>query len=83
MRAVVRVDRPLVEKVVAPASVSAPVEQGARLGSVRVTQGGRVVASVPLVAARSVEEPSLARKVGWYAGRALDEAGDMLAGIFG
>ena len=83
MRAVVRVDRPLVEKVVAPASVSAPVEEGARLGAVRVRQGGRVVASVPLVAARSVEEPSLARKVGWYAGRALDEAGDMLAGIFG
>lgn len=83
MRAVVRVDRPLVEKVVAPASVSAPVTEGARLGSVRVTQGGRVLASVPLVAARSVEELSFGRKVGWYAGRALDEAGGMLTGIFG
>ena len=81
--AVVRLDRPLVETVVAPGLVSGPVEAGARLGEVRVAQRGKVVATVPLVAARPVEEPGFGHKLSWYAGRTLDEAGDLLEGVFG
>jgi D-alanyl-D-alanine carboxypeptidase (penicillin-binding protein 5/6) len=65
----VRVDRRLVERVVAPASVSLPVERGAQLGEVRVYSGDRYLGSSPLVAARTVEKPGLPSRVGWYAGR--------------
>jgi len=81
--AVVRVDKPLVETVVAPALVSGPVEAGASLGEVRVAQRGRVVARAPLVAARSVEEPGFGHKLSWYSGRTLDEASDLLERVFG
>lgn len=81
--AVVRVDQPLVETVVAPALVSGPVEAGASLGEVRVSQRGRVVARAPLVAARPVEEPGFGHKLSWYSGRTLDEASDLLERVFG
>ena len=83
VRAVVRLDQALVETVVAPGLVSGPVEAGASLGEVRVLQRGRLVARVPLVAARAVEEPGFAHKLSWYSGRTLDEAGDLLEGVFG
>ncbi|HEY7195676.1 MAG TPA: D-alanyl-D-alanine carboxypeptidase family protein [Gaiellaceae bacterium] len=79
--ALVRVDEPVVERVVAPRSVKAPVARGDRLGEVRVLQRGKVVAEAPLVAGRDVAAPSFAHRVAWYAGRALDEAGDMLGSI--
>jgi D-alanyl-D-alanine carboxypeptidase (penicillin-binding protein 5/6) len=81
--AVVRVDQPLVETVVAPALVSGPVEAGASLGEVRVSQRGRVVARAPLVAARAVDEPGFGHKLSWYSGRTLDEASDLLERVFG
>jgi serine-type D-Ala-D-Ala carboxypeptidase (penicillin-binding protein 5/6) len=83
MRAVVRVDQPLVETVVAPALVAGPVEAGASLGEVRVEQKGRIIARVPLVAAREVEEPGFGHKLSWYSGRTLDEASDLLETVFG
>ncbi len=67
----VRVDRPLVERVVAPTVVSLPVRKGERLGAVRVYAGSRLVASRPLVAARSIEEPGFVGRSEWYAGRAV------------
>ncbi len=51
--------RPLVERVVAPRGVELPVRKGEKLGEVRVYDRGRVIARSPLVAARSVEEPSM------------------------
>ncbi len=66
-----RVDRPLVERVVAPTAVSRPVRAGERLGEVRVFDGRRLVARAPLVAARGVEEPSFTSKVRWYATRTV------------
>jgi serine-type D-Ala-D-Ala carboxypeptidase (penicillin-binding protein 5/6) len=70
VRRAVLVDRPLVERVVAPTSVELPVRQGQRLGEVRVYDRGKVVVRSPLVAARSVEEPSTIDRAGWYAGEA-------------
>jgi D-alanyl-D-alanine carboxypeptidase len=78
---VVRLGRPLTERVIAPGRVNASVLRGERLGEVRVYDGKRLVARRPLVAAEAVTKPSLRRRVGWYAGRALDEARDMLASL--
>ena len=68
--AVVRVDRPLVERVVAATVAELPVRRGQRLGEVRIVQGRRVLARRPLVAARSASRPGLPGRVTWYAGRA-------------
>jgi hypothetical protein len=76
-------DTRFVETVVAPAMVDLPVERGQELGEVVLTDGDRVVARRPLVASRSVPEPSFRERVGWYADVALDEAGSMLGSIFG
>lgn len=68
---VVRVGRPLVERVAAPAAVSLPVRRGERLGQVRVYERGRLVARVPLVAERSITRPGLLGRLGYYAGRTV------------
>ncbi len=68
----VRVDRPLVERVVAPTAVSLPVRKGQRLGEVRVYAGRKLIARRPLVAARSIGRPGLIGRTEWYAGRTLD-----------
>jgi D-alanyl-D-alanine carboxypeptidase (penicillin-binding protein 5/6) len=75
VRRPVRLARPLTEQIVAPTAVSLPVRQGQRLGEVHVYDRGRLVASSPLVASRSVEQPGTAGKVGWYAKRTLHHLG--------
>lgn len=66
---VVHADLPLVERVVAPAVLAASVRKGQALGELRVYEGGRLVASSPLVADRDVGGASVSRKAGFYAGR--------------
>ena len=75
---VVRVDRPLVERVVAPTAVDLPVRRGERLGWVRVYDRGRLVAARPLVAARTIKRPGLGGRIAWYAGRTLHHLGGIL-----
>jgi len=72
---IVRVDRPLVETVVAPTVVSLPVTRGQKLGEVRVYAGRKLVAASPLVAARSIAKPGVFGRAGWYAGRTLHHVG--------
>ena len=72
-----------VQRVVAPAIVDLPVDQGETLGEVVVLEGERVVARRPLVAAAAISAPSFGERVDWYADRALDEAGSMLGSVFG
>ncbi|HEX6702144.1 MAG TPA: D-alanyl-D-alanine carboxypeptidase family protein [Gaiellaceae bacterium] len=67
----VRVDRPLVERVVAPLSVELPVQRGERLGSVKVYAGRRFLGERPLVAARSIRRPGWGGRFGWYARRTV------------
>ena len=64
--------RPLVERVIARAVATLPVRAGQRLGTLVVSDGGRVVARSPLVAARAEADPTLAQKARWVAGRAVD-----------
>jgi D-alanyl-D-alanine carboxypeptidase (penicillin-binding protein 5/6) len=70
-RPFVRVDRPLVRRLVYPDTARLPVSRGQSLGQVRVYQEGRLLGVVPLVAARSVSSPGIAGRTAWYAGRTL------------
>jgi D-alanyl-D-alanine carboxypeptidase (penicillin-binding protein 5/6) len=79
----VRKGRPLLERVVAPAMVELPVRKGDRLGEVVVLDGEKVVARRALVAAEDLGAPGFRERAGWYAGRALAEAGDTLESVFG
>ena len=76
---VVHVERPLVERVVAPVEVQLPVSRGQRLGEVQVLDRGEVIASSALVAANAVERPGTWDRIGFYTGRTVHH----LAGIFG
>jgi D-alanyl-D-alanine carboxypeptidase/D-alanyl-D-alanine carboxypeptidase (penicillin-binding protein 5/6) len=71
----VRVDRPLVERVVAAAAVELPVRAGTRLGTVRIYSGRRLVAQRPLVAARSIDRPGVVGRIGFYARRTVKHIG--------
>jgi len=75
---VVRVDRPLVERVVAPVEASLPVRKGQRLGEVQVLSRGALIARSPLVAVADVERPGPIGRVGFYAGRTLHHLGGLL-----
>jgi serine-type D-Ala-D-Ala carboxypeptidase (penicillin-binding protein 5/6) len=70
-----------VERVVAPTMVELPVRRGQKLGEIVVMDGDREVARSDLVAVRDVEAPGFRDRAGWYADRALDEAGSMLSSV--
>lgn len=61
-----RLQTPLVERVVAPTSVALPVAEGQELGRVEVYDRDRLVASSPLVAAEAVADAGLVAKATWY-----------------
>jgi D-alanyl-D-alanine carboxypeptidase (penicillin-binding protein 5/6) len=72
VRRAVRIDRPLVTRIVAAGAVALPVQRGERLGSVRVYDArGRVVAVQPLVAARSIARPGVAGRIRFYVRRTV------------
>jgi len=71
LRVVARVGHPLSERVVARAAAALPVRRGQVLGRVEVRDGAHVLGVRDLVAARSVARPTLAGRLGFYAGRAL------------
>lgn len=71
----VRIDRPLVERVVAPPAATLPVLRGATLGEVRIFSGGRLIAREPLVAARGASRPSLGGRLGFYTRRTFEHIG--------
>jgi hypothetical protein len=66
-----RVDRPLVQRVVAPGAVSLPVRRGQQLGRIELWEGKRLLGSRPLVASRTITRPGLGGRVAFYAGRTL------------
>jgi serine-type D-Ala-D-Ala carboxypeptidase (penicillin-binding protein 5/6) len=75
---VVRVGRPVVERIVAPAAVSLPVSRGQRLGRIELWSGGTRLGVRPLLAARSVERPGLGGRLRWYGTRTVHH----LMGLF-
>jgi hypothetical protein len=72
----VRIDRPLVERVIAPNALALPVARGQRVGEVRIYSGRRLVARQPLVAGRGVAKPSFGGRLGFYSGRTFSHVGD-------
>lgn len=52
------------ERTVAVAKVAAPIAIGQRVGVANFTQGGRLVASVPLVATAAVADPNPLQRIG-------------------
>jgi D-alanyl-D-alanine carboxypeptidase (penicillin-binding protein 5/6) len=78
LNAVVRVDEPLTERVVAPTAVALPVRRGQVLGQVEVWSRGRLIGKRALVATRSVSKPDLVGRVGWYARRTVHHVVDLL-----
>ena len=74
----VRVGRPLVERIVAPTSVSLPVTRGERLGRVEVWSGRTRLGSRPLLAGRTITRPGLGGRVRWYGTRTVHH----LLGLF-
>jgi D-alanyl-D-alanine carboxypeptidase (penicillin-binding protein 5/6) len=66
-----RVDFPLVRRVVSMDAADLPLSRGQVLGQVRIYQRGKLVGAVPLIASRSVSRPGLAGRAGWYATRTL------------
>ena len=68
----VRIDQPVIERVVATAAAALPVLRGERLGEIRVYQGPRLVARQPLVAGRTVKRPGALGRAAFYGGRTLD-----------
>lgn len=75
---VVRVGRPVVERIVAPTAVSLPVERGQALGRVEVWSRGKRIGERPLLAARSVARPGLGGRLRWYGTRTVHH----LIGLF-
>ncbi len=57
--ATIRLGEPLSQRLIVPAQVSAPVDEGEELGEVVYEQDGREVGRVALVATESVGEPSV------------------------
>jgi D-alanyl-D-alanine carboxypeptidase (penicillin-binding protein 5/6) len=74
----VRAGHPLLERIVAPTAVTLPVARHARLGEVRVYDGGRLVARAPLVAAAAAAAPGTLGKIRWYATRTLHHLGGLV-----
>ena len=72
----VRIDKPLIERVVAPGVLELPVVRGQRVGEVRVYSDRRLVARQPLIAERSVARPDFGGRVGFYTGRTLSHVKD-------
>jgi D-alanyl-D-alanine carboxypeptidase len=68
----IRIDQPVVERVVAKSAAPLPVLRGEPLGEIRIYQGPRLLVRRPLVAERTVERPGALGRVGFYAGRTLD-----------
>ena len=66
-----RLDRPPVEKLVLPRTLSLPVKQGQHLGEVRIYSNGKLLGKSELVAMRSVGRPGLLGKARWYSDRTV------------
>ncbi len=67
---VIDVQGAIKRRVAVDTSLSAPVKVGQRVGSLVFTQAGRTVATVPLVATRSVRAPTLLERAGIQLARA-------------
>jgi D-alanyl-D-alanine carboxypeptidase (penicillin-binding protein 5/6) len=78
MLGVVRLGRPLTERVIAPTSARLPVRAGEKLGRVEIWSGGKLLGSRDLIASRAVSRPGVVGRLGFYAGRTLHHIAHLL-----
>jgi len=71
-----RLDRPLVEKLVLPRTLSLPVKKGRQVGKLRIYANGKLLGERELFALRSVGRAGLSDKIGWYGGQTVHELFD-------
>jgi D-alanyl-D-alanine carboxypeptidase (penicillin-binding protein 5/6) len=69
----VRVDRPLVERLIVPRTLSLPVRRGQHVGVVRIYSGAELLSTRDLVAMRSVGKAGFFGKAGWYGKQTIHE----------
>jgi len=74
---VVRVGRPVIERIIAPTAVSLPVRRGQKLGRIEVWSGGKLLGVRPLLAARTVPRPGLGGRLRWYSTRTVQNLFDL------
>ena len=74
----VRIDRPLVERVIAPNALALPVARGQRVGEVRIYSGRRLVARQPLVTERAVAKPSFGGRLAVLRGQDVQSRGRLV-----
>jgi hypothetical protein len=74
---VVRVGRPVVERIVAPTAVSLPVARGDRLGRVEIWSGRARLGVRQLLAGRTVSRPGLGGRLRWVGTRTLHHLADI------
>jgi serine-type D-Ala-D-Ala carboxypeptidase (penicillin-binding protein 5/6) len=74
MRVARREERVTTRVTGAPAELDGPLEAGSRVGTILVSQRGRVVDRVPLVTARDIAAATLAQRVGDYLDRGSTRA---------
>ena len=63
-----RLDQRFVEEIVAPTEIELPVVKGQKVGEVRISNRGRLIARAPLVASRSIDRPGAIARAKWYSG---------------
>jgi D-alanyl-D-alanine carboxypeptidase (penicillin-binding protein 5/6) len=68
---VVRVGRPVIERIIAPTAVELPVKRGQSLGRIEIWAGGRLLGSRRLQADRTIGRPGLAGRLRWYSTRTV------------
>ncbi|MDX6486094.1 MAG: hypothetical protein QOF43_1247 [Gaiellaceae bacterium] len=75
---VVRVGRPVVERIVAPTAITLPVTRGEQLGRIEVWAGRERLGTRPLLAARTVARPGVGGRLRWYGTRTVHHLMDIV-----
>ncbi len=73
-----RLDRPLVEKLVLPRTLSLPVKKGRQVGKLRIYSKGKLLGERELVTLSAVGRPGLSDKIGWYGRQTIHELFDWI-----
>jgi hypothetical protein len=68
-----RLDRPLLEKLVLPRTLSLPVKKGQNVGALRIYSNGKLLGERKLVALRAVGRPGPGGKIRWYGRQTVHE----------
>jgi serine-type D-Ala-D-Ala carboxypeptidase (penicillin-binding protein 5/6) len=75
---IVHPGRAFVQRIITPSAVSLPIVRGQRLGRIEVWEGGTLLGSRPLLAARTVRRPGFGGRLRWYTTRTVHDLWGLL-----